>query len=372
MVVRIRSHTLKGYLLEEFLAYLIRNTGYRLLVHERQDPTELARCGNGVVVRGRGGEHQVDVLGQLKWIPAFTFPIRLFVEAKARRGRLGIGVVRKAIGIRHDLNQGYVARASTPRQPPIRRYNYEYAIFSTSGFSAPAARMALAHQISLVDLSGPGFQPLRSLLGTATALFSEGLKLEGIRLVDPGDDADEDSVTVTQHTLGDIRKGLRQALGTWPEDAGLGSVLSDRAWYQNVLEHVRIGLSEIGEYFVGMSNGPFMLVLSANEHERFFSFCERYPVHDVLITWRSPDRTQWYIEPVDANQEPAYRLQFGLPSLIADWVFDRAPRREVQRRALQAKNLYFSDITVYHFRNDRDRIFRLRYNAEATRGVTED
>jgi hypothetical protein len=28
--------------------------------------------------------HQVDVLGELLWVPAFTFPTRLFVEANAR------------------------------------------------------------------------------------------------------------------------------------------------------------------------------------------------------------------------------------------------------------------------------------------------
>lgn len=30
---------LRGYLLEEALAWLLRNTGYRLLVHDSQDPT---------------------------------------------------------------------------------------------------------------------------------------------------------------------------------------------------------------------------------------------------------------------------------------------------------------------------------------------
>jgi hypothetical protein len=44
---------LRGYLLEEALAWLMRNTGYRLLVHESQDPAELVMAGNGLCVRQR-------------------------------------------------------------------------------------------------------------------------------------------------------------------------------------------------------------------------------------------------------------------------------------------------------------------------------
>ncbi|CAH0280792.1 hypothetical protein SRABI80_03710 [Peribacillus frigoritolerans] len=48
------------------MAYLIRNTGYQLIVDKQQDPIELKNRGNGLVVVGRGGEHQADVLGQLQ------------------------------------------------------------------------------------------------------------------------------------------------------------------------------------------------------------------------------------------------------------------------------------------------------------------
>lgn len=39
--MRISKETLKGYLLEEALAYLIKGTGYNLLVEKNQDSTEL-------------------------------------------------------------------------------------------------------------------------------------------------------------------------------------------------------------------------------------------------------------------------------------------------------------------------------------------
>jgi hypothetical protein len=131
--MRISKEALKEYLLEEALAYLIKNTGYTLLVDESQDTRELQKRENGLVVIGRGGEHQVDVLGQLSWIPTFTFPIRLFIEAKFRTAKTGIGVVRSAVGIIEDLNQNFSPMRETGIL--IKRYNYNYALFSTSGFS---------------------------------------------------------------------------------------------------------------------------------------------------------------------------------------------------------------------------------------------
>jgi len=152
----------KGKLLEEILAYLIRNAGYQLLVDPTQDPEELARRGNGLVVRGRGAVHQVDVLGQLGWIPAFNFPIRLFVEAKWHaRNKTGLPDVRNAVGVLQDVNQNFTARDQEGQTRLVRRFNYCYSLFSTTGCSAPAQEMALAHQIFLIDLSGPEFAELR-------------------------------------------------------------------------------------------------------------------------------------------------------------------------------------------------------------------
>lgn len=76
---------LRGYLLEEALAWLLRNSGYRLLVDQSQDPDELVLNGNGLCVKGRGAEHQVDVLREFAFTPAFSLPIRLFLEAKFTR-----------------------------------------------------------------------------------------------------------------------------------------------------------------------------------------------------------------------------------------------------------------------------------------------
>jgi hypothetical protein len=165
----VRQESLRGYILDELLARLIRGSGYQLLVSPDQDPQDLVRKGEGLVVRGRGGVHQVDVLGQLAWIPAFTYPIRLFVEAKAWDQRVGIPVVRAAVGVLADLNQNY--RPAEAGGPPLPRYSYSHALFSASGFTKPASNLAIAHQISLIDLSTAAFAGLRALLDELASLI---------------------------------------------------------------------------------------------------------------------------------------------------------------------------------------------------------
>lgn len=244
----ISLQALGGYVLEELLARLIRNTGYRLIVDPRQDPIELENSGNGLVVRGRGGRHQVDVLGELAWIPAFTFPLRLFVEAKARGTRTGIPDVRNAVGVLTDVNQNFASAASASRAP-VPRFSYRYALFSTSGFSRPAAEYALAHQISLIDLSLADFDDIIELAQDIAAASHDELRGGGRR-------------------IRDFRAQLRSRLGTWPLDGEdpQSQTVTDR-WFETVVSRTNLErrVQAIGELFVGMASGPYLFVLRSRD-----------------------------------------------------------------------------------------------------------
>lgn len=205
--------SLKGYLLEEIIAYLIQNTGYNLLVDPIQDSRELEKKGNGLVVKGRGAVHQADVIGQLAWIPAFTFPIRLFVEAKCTNNKTGIPEVRNAVGVLADINQNY--SPIREKGDSFQHFSYRYALFSTSGFTSTASDMALAHQISLIDLSGPDFEDIRKLLDHVADVLIDQLKSNEIN---------EDDNYISNQSLQKNEKSLlqlfrlymRKILKTWP------------------------------------------------------------------------------------------------------------------------------------------------------------
>jgi hypothetical protein len=138
----------------------LRYSGYRLLTSPDDDRDELGWAGNGLLVRGRGADHQADVLGEFTFVPPFSLPIRLFVEAKYRNAARGLQVLRNAHGVVRDVNENFVRRSAAGR--PRRRYQYLYSLFSTSGFTANAQEYAIAHQICLVDLSGDAFEWLRT------------------------------------------------------------------------------------------------------------------------------------------------------------------------------------------------------------------
>jgi hypothetical protein len=343
----------KGYILEEVLAYLIRNSGYRLLVDPEQDPYDLDWKGNGLVVIGRGTYHQVDVLGQLEWTPSFTFPIRLFAEAKFRSTTTGLTTVRNAVGTILDINQRYSSlleeRDETLSFRP--KYQYAYALFSTSGFTKPATKMGMAHQISLVDLGGVEFRDLRNAISNAIPISMNEVPREAV--------------------LG-IRHALRQKLGTIP------SGLSQESNYTRQGRNVNTGrfnLGEIidttyeyGEVFVGMANGPFMLLLKADRPEDFLSYATLRPNHDVTISWnpRVEEGRRWEINPVQRLNGLSYRLTFRLPSLLARWVF--VSYDEARKRAFYAKQKFLSAITIYTKRDSEDHLFRLNFSASDTLG----
>lgn len=335
----------KGYLLEEILAYLIRKTGYRLLVHQSQDPVGLAKKGNGLVVKGRGGVHQVDVLGQLAWIPAFTFPIRLFVEAKCRGQKTDIAAVRNAVGVVDDLNQKYVA--NTSGLPPMQRFSYRYALFSTSGFTKPAVEYAMAHQISTVDLSGDEFYDLRNLLESLADIVMPLI---------------EEAVLTP---LRDLRLYTRRILETLPvlldevetQYVNLNSQRQlDRTDFSRVLQE---GVDRFDELLVGVANGPFLLIFRANDLRSFLEYARNNPVHEVYITWpgNEQDGRQWSIQP--AGGERAYTLSFALPEVLGKWIFGE--QDQAVNRAISAKERFFPSITIYRWVGGRDEIYRLNW-----------
>ena len=153
----------RGYLLEIVLSKLIEINGYDVITEE--DGNEIVRRGNGLNVRGRGGFHQFDTLGRFKITPPFVYPIRLFVEAKFYDSiKVGIDRVRMGVGILEDVNTNYSTVTMSREELSIEKYQYHYAIFSTSGFTLDAQRFAIAHKIHLIDLTGNEYRNIIDLI----------------------------------------------------------------------------------------------------------------------------------------------------------------------------------------------------------------
>jgi hypothetical protein len=197
----ISEASLRGLILEETLARLLLDAGYQLLNDPADDPVALLSQGNGLCVRGRGADHQADVLGELTIPIPFSYPIRLFVEAKFWGDKVGLLEARNALGVVNDVNEFYTPRGqAADALATTCRYHYRYALFSASGFTKDAQTFALAQQISLIDLQGPSFSSLLDTVrATATALLAAAR-----------------AAGQTRFPTGQTRTALRLALGTRP------------------------------------------------------------------------------------------------------------------------------------------------------------
>ncbi|AJE85578.1 hypothetical protein SLNWT_5202 [Streptomyces albus] len=343
----LKDSSLRGYLLEESLAWLLRRSGYRLLVHENQDPVELISEGDTLRVRGRGALHQVDVLGEFTFTPAFSMPVRLFLEAKYEQKPCGLEKVRNAHGVLHDVNENFM---TGPETRPRQRYTYSYALFSASGFTANAQKYALAHQISLVDLSGASFTWLLGHIGTTVqSLFKAQQYLpQGVSF-----------------PVNWMRAELRRALGTSPLHLLPQAVVPDgrfrRAASAALAEYSEVLCSRSAvELLLGFPSAPFVLPLATDDHERFLQYAEARPDHTVRIKRRGTGGSaEWTLSPAD--EVGAYELAFKLPEHIEDWI--SGVEGKERRRTVEIKEQFLSMITLYRVDGAGVRTYRLRYEA---------
>jgi hypothetical protein len=343
----ITRKALSGYLLEELLAKLVQSAGYRLLTDASQDPTDLANGhGGDLLVRGRGALHQVDVLGEFNVVPPFSQPLRLFIEAKARVGPMGLPIVRNAVGTISDVNEGWMIGHSLHRS----RRRYLYALFATSGFSLPAQDYALAHQVSLIDLSGPEWKQLRDL---AVDGASELLAWWEPR--------------VSPFPVKRIRNALRLSLRTFDyvPPAGDGS---DQRLRSITDEIARRHSESTGDALLAFPANQHVLLARPDDLSAFLRFASEVPVHEVsLAVSRGRDRpmsTTWVVRPVNSGRA-GYSLSVTLPKYVEEQALAESDRRA---QSLSAKNELGGQLDIFwdpRGENERllpgPRLFRLTF-----------
>lgn len=302
--------SLRGYVLEELLASLLKSSGYDLIVHSSQDPAALTMAGNGLRIRGRGADHQVDVLGQLRMSIPFMHRLRLFVEAKYRTDRSDLADVRNAVGVINDINEHYSWALAQQARPSYIRYQYRYALFSASGFTEDARRYAITQQVSLIDLSSPAFEWLRNAADRIARAF---LSL-------PQNSPNESSFPVWQ-----VREALRRALGTWP----LGPVGSPQSFTKPqrstdatstpeaslpIRDVARIASEAAdlgGALYLAFTDAPFILVLQPDDVDTAAEFLRRprdlQPESaELRFGGRTPRSGEWVV--LASDRQVSFRL----------------------------------------------------------------
>jgi hypothetical protein len=133
------------------------------------DPTLLVG-GAGLFLRGRGSNHQIDAIADYLVFQPFSNPHRLLCEAKFYANNVSLKEVRNAVGVLKDVGEYWV---SVPGGHTARkRFHYQYALFSATGFSSDAQRYAFAQDIYLIPLGDSHyFKPILHAIRQAVAPF---------------------------------------------------------------------------------------------------------------------------------------------------------------------------------------------------------
>lgn len=347
-----REAVIRGYLLEECLAWLLRGSGYRLLVSADDDPVELQAQGQELRVRGRGTSHQVDVLGELAFTPAFSLPVRMFLEAKFYSTPCRLDVVRNAHGVIDDVNENYATRR-TGDGPPLRRFHYTYALFSASGFATDAGQYALAQQISLVDLSLPTFAwLLKPIAHAAGRLYRR-----------------QQRFNIASFPVSWLRVRLRDLLGTVPAE-DLPEIETGAPLFAAAAEKVLVALADAlhvhqqTQLLLGFPAAPFVLALRAEDKAAFRSFATKHPSHPVYIRRTGGEDGEWLASPM--ADEHAYQLAFTMPQQVEDWITANEVERVTRTRQIKVDLL--SAITIYDEDDAGEQlVYRLRYTPGSLR-----
>lgn len=337
----MKKSQFRGLLLEDAISKLLEVNGYHLITQLEQSIDDLEQLHNGLNVIGRGGSHQFDSLGQFKWTPPFTYPIRLFVEAKFRKGTAGIDLVRKGVGILVDLNHNYTTVNVDNHTLSLPRYDYHYAIFSTSGFSINAIKMAIAHKIHLIDLSGDEY----SFLVNSIKQFADNI----FNYLGKPEDMSPFDAKIIRKTF---RKIIGLSLGKFEEEYEYNQyvqrgLINSRISYKELFiviknsgKEVQMEVSHIESIYLATTKTPFLIALTPDNNNAFKKSLSNNPRQEASIIW-TEENAEWKIIPRNDD----YSLSFTLPLVIAKYIFDDN-KNDIAGIALNTKETMFSEFTL--------------------------
>ena len=115
----------------------------------------------GQMIQGLGEAHNADVLLEPPVQTPFFYKTRLLIECKAYKKKIGLNIIRSALGLREDVNHFEVLDVNelelrkNQRRKGIRdtydRCTYQVAVAAINGYTNQAQQFAATHRIPLIE-----------------------------------------------------------------------------------------------------------------------------------------------------------------------------------------------------------------------------
>ena len=147
-----------GKAFEIFVKRLLINVGFREV---KSDGLFVFDGSPGQMVQGLGEAPNADVLLEAPVQTPFLHKTRILIECKDYNKKVGLNIVRSALGLREDINHFEMVdvnelseRMSQRRRGIIETFDrctYQVAIASMEGYTIPAQKFAATHRIPLIE-----------------------------------------------------------------------------------------------------------------------------------------------------------------------------------------------------------------------------
>lgn len=347
----MKKPQVKGYLLEIVLAKLLKVNGYDLVTSTDNEIVDLPR--NGLNIKGRGGYHQFDSLGTFRITPPFTYPNRLFLEAKFyTSNKVGIDRVRMGIGILQDVNTNYFTVDMTEQELKLPKYNYNYAIFSTSGFTDDAQRLALAHKIYLMDLSSGYYKWIKDFINQIVDRLFRRYS------------ANSDDISSS------IFNNFKVDFSSWVNNLSGNQLYRwfDFDYQRSVINEFVNQMQDVRSIYIASTKSSQIIALIPDDDEDFRNSLLRNPHQEVTITWNEDENDVWIVRPT--RNYVQYRITFQLPSVIRDYIFNNSVNQ--YESAYDEKRRSFGMLSfIAYLEGGNPTLCTLKFDEEETREFVE-
>lgn len=250
----------------------------------------------GQMIQGLGESHNADVLLEPPVQIPFYSKTRLLIECKNYREKVGLNIIRSALGLREDINNFNVVdikdlklrrnqrRSFSP--PRIERYSYQVAVASFKGFTIPAQEFAAAYRIPLIEFNKLSFW----------TTFCEKI-------------------------------GYSDSLGNYNQNNNTPEILEKQLL--NFADEIRHQMA------VAITNSGQMLFLF-HEKSGDIKFDQDYSLH-----WKNPQEP-WILK--SGGEE----YQFQLPTdILNNWLSGSLNEITMKLNAIHCKNDYMANMMVY-------------------------
>lgn len=340
----------KGYLLEIVLAKLLKVNGYDLVTSTDNEDNEIVDLPrNGLNIKGRGAYHQFDSLGTFRITPPFVYPVRLFLEAKFyTNNKVGIDRIRMGIGILQDVNTNYSTVDMTSQELKLPKYNYNYALFSTSGFTDDAQRLAIAHKVYLMDLSSGYYSWIRDFINQVVdKLFADH------NITDDH---------ISSDIFNDYKKNFSREINNLRDNQ------LDR-WFdfniqQSVVNEFVNQMQNVRSIYIASTKSSQIIALIPDNDAEFRNSLLINPHQKVTITWNENENDVWIIEPTGGYEQ--YRLTFQLPSIIREYIFNNSVNQ--YKSAYDEKRRSFGMLSfIAYLDGENPTLCTLKFDEEETK-----